>query len=142
MKSESRAVCLRFAPPTAGSGEGSPWSHPLEASFPIVADRHVAVPVQPPTPSQTAAPGTLHQMLCKTVFAILSISRLAVLARSCSYPHSSATIQPLSRAVGDRPRPLALVHDLTVRATAVTTKSIIACMACCVNSLALAIISA
>ena len=57
MKSESRAVCLRFAPPTAGSGEGSPWSHPLEASFPGGTDRHVAIPVQPPTPSETAKPG-------------------------------------------------------------------------------------
>ena len=28
MKSDSRAVCLRFGPQTAGSGVNAPWSHP------------------------------------------------------------------------------------------------------------------
>lgn len=97
MKSESRAVCLRFAPPTAGSGEGSPWSHPLEASFPIVADRHVAVPVQPPTPSQTAAPGTL----------VLEAIHLAILCPSGSsvrtLAYTTGTTCPVPRSAGMLP---------------------------------------
>ncbi|DBB13379.1 TPA: hypothetical protein ACH3X3_005112 [Trebouxia sp. C0006] len=57
MKSDLRAVCLRFGPQTAGSGVTAPWSHPVEASFPGGVDRHVAIPVQPPQPSETARPG-------------------------------------------------------------------------------------
>ena len=57
MKSDSRAVCLRFGPQTAGSGVNAHWSHPIEASFPGGVDRHVAIPVQPPQPSETARPG-------------------------------------------------------------------------------------
>ncbi|KAL0023442.1 hypothetical protein WJX79_002822 [Trebouxia sp. C0005] len=34
MKSDSRAVCLRFGPQTAGSGVNAPWSHPIETSVP------------------------------------------------------------------------------------------------------------
>ncbi len=34
MRSDSRAVCLRFGPQTAGSGVNAPWSHLIEASFP------------------------------------------------------------------------------------------------------------
>ena len=56
--SGSRAVCLRFAPHTAGSKADAPWSHPIQASFPAGVDRHVAIPVQPPQPSETAEPGT------------------------------------------------------------------------------------
>ncbi len=57
MRSDSRAVCLRFGPRTSGSGVNAPWSHPIEASFPGGVDRHVAIPVQPPQPSETARPG-------------------------------------------------------------------------------------
>ncbi len=62
MKSDSRAVCLRFGPQTAGSGVNAPRSHPIEASFPGGVDRHVAIPVQPPQPSETARPG--HGLSC------------------------------------------------------------------------------
>ncbi|DBB13347.1 TPA: hypothetical protein ACH3X3_005082 [Trebouxia sp. C0006] len=57
MKSNPRAVCLRFGPQTAGSGVNAPWSHPIDASFPGGVDRHVAIPVQPPQPFETARPG-------------------------------------------------------------------------------------
>ncbi len=57
MKSDSRAVCLGFGPQTAASGVNAPWSHPIEASFLGEVDRHVAIPVQPPQPSETATPG-------------------------------------------------------------------------------------
>ena len=68
MKSGSRAVCLRFGPQTAGSGVDAPWSHPIEASFPGGVDRHVAITVRPPQPSETAKPGyTLPgPSLCKS----------------------------------------------------------------------------
>ncbi|DBA65520.1 TPA: hypothetical protein ACH3X2_003176 [Trebouxia sp. C0005] len=56
IKSDSRAVCLRFGSQTAGSGVNVPWSHPIEASFPGGVGRHVAIPVQPPQPSETARP--------------------------------------------------------------------------------------
>ncbi len=57
MMLDSRAVCLRFGPQTVGSGRTAPWSHPIEASFPGGVDQHVAIPVQPPQPSETARPG-------------------------------------------------------------------------------------
>ena len=59
VKSDSRAVCLRFGPDTAGSsGGGAPWSHPVETASPGGLDRHVAIPVLPPAPAETAKPGT------------------------------------------------------------------------------------
>ncbi|KAL3132004.1 hypothetical protein ABBQ32_14227 [Trebouxia sp. C0010 RCD-2024] len=60
VKSESRAVCLRFGPDTAGSKEGAPWSHPVETAFPGGFDRHVAIPVIPPAPAETAKPGEVQ----------------------------------------------------------------------------------
>ena len=57
MKSDMRAVCLRFGPQTPGSGVNAPWSHPIKASFPGGVDRHVAIPVQPPHTPETARPG-------------------------------------------------------------------------------------
>jgi len=65
MRSDSRAVCLRFGPQTAGSGVNAPWSHLIEASFPGGGgwDRHVAIPVQPPQPLETARPGDLITLL-------------------------------------------------------------------------------
>ena len=57
VKSESRAVCLRFGVQTAASSSGAPWSHPVEAAFPGGVDHHVAIPVVPPEPAETAKPG-------------------------------------------------------------------------------------
>lgn len=57
IKSESRAVCLRFGPQTAASSSNAPWSHPVEAAFPGGVDHHVAIPVAPPEPADTAKPG-------------------------------------------------------------------------------------
>ncbi len=71
MKSDSRAVCLRFGPQTAGSGANAPWSHPIEASFPGGVDRHVAIPVQPPQPFETARPGdsSAYLSMCIDAFS-------------------------------------------------------------------------
>jgi len=63
MKSDSRAVCLRFGPQTAGSAVNAPWSHPNEASFPGGVDRHLATSVQPSQPSETARPGDFSPYL-------------------------------------------------------------------------------
>ena len=65
-KSESRSVCLRFGPKTAGSHADAPWSHPVEAAFPAGLDRHVAIPVIPPEPTETAKPGHTHNCLSRT----------------------------------------------------------------------------
>lgn len=64
MKSESRAVCLRFGPQTAASSSNAPWSHPVEASFPGGVDHHVAIPVAPPEPAETAKPGRNGPLIC------------------------------------------------------------------------------
>ena len=71
MKSDSQAVCLRFGPQTAGSGANAPWSHPIEASVPGRVDRHVAIPVQPPQPSETARPGdsSAYLSMCIDAFS-------------------------------------------------------------------------
>ena len=37
----------------------APWSHPIEASFPGGVESHVTIPVQPPSPSETAKPGAI-----------------------------------------------------------------------------------
>ena len=95
MKSESRAVCLCFAPPTAGSGEGSPWSHPLKASFPGGVDRHVAIPVQPPTPSQTATPGAgLPAVIYQTSRSPHNVCQQAVLLSTCCCCETRAQSDP------------------------------------------------
>ena len=60
MKTDSRSVCLRFGPKTAGSSPDAPWSHPIEATFPSGLDRHVAIPVTPPKPQETAKPGEIY----------------------------------------------------------------------------------
>ncbi len=76
MKSDSRAVCLRFGPQTAGSGANAPWSHPIEASFPGGVDRHVAIPVQPPQPFETARPGdsSAYLSMCIDAFSATACS--------------------------------------------------------------------
>ena len=57
MKSDLQAVCLRFGPQTAGSGVNAPWSHPIEVYSPGGVDSHMAIPVQPSQPSETARSG-------------------------------------------------------------------------------------
>ena len=78
MKSDSRAVSLRFGPATAGSGVDAPWSHPIEASFPGGVESHVAIPVQPPSPSETAKPGAF----CVFVLVLVMICLLCLLLSS------------------------------------------------------------
>ncbi|KAK9819963.1 hypothetical protein WJX72_004515 [[Myrmecia] bisecta] len=57
LKTDRRALCLRFAPETP-SQAAAPWSHPVEADFPNGTDRYVAIPVLPPPEASAAQPSS------------------------------------------------------------------------------------
>ncbi len=57
MAADCRAVCLRFTPNNKEEST-APWSCPIAVDFPAGKDRHVAIPIRPPTSAAASASGT------------------------------------------------------------------------------------
>ena len=57
MTADHRAVCLRFTPSNKEEGT-APWSCPIAVDFPAGKDRHVAIPIRPPTSAAASTSGT------------------------------------------------------------------------------------
>ncbi|KAK9827173.1 hypothetical protein WJX74_009221 [Apatococcus lobatus] len=57
MTADHRAVCLRLTPNNKEEGT-APWSCPIAVDFPAGKDRHVAIPIRPPTSAAASTSGT------------------------------------------------------------------------------------